>query len=238
MWTLLFLAALAEDFDGDGLDVDEEAALGTSDLLVDTDGDALTDLEEFLLGSNPLLRDTDGDGLFDGADRDFRGDPTLVDGDADGVGDLLDAALACAFRADCDEDCVPDRYEIHYGLWPFRADGDGDFLPDGVELSVASDPFAPDTDSDGVPDGLEWLVARDPLVADPSLPLDAMSPWVWIYAGHWATSSTLDGACLPLGAPSFSCVAAVGAQVPYSFVTGYSAGTTSRSVRTDGMNLP
>ncbi len=41
------------DLDGDGLDADQEAQLGTSDLLADSDGDGFSDLEEVQAGTNP-----------------------------------------------------------------------------------------------------------------------------------------------------------------------------------------
>ncbi len=63
-----------EDYDGDGLSLDEENAAGTSPLLGDTDRDGLTDADELSVTglpggpTNPLLADSDGDAIPDAID--------------------------------------------------------------------------------------------------------------------------------------------------------------------------
>ena len=55
------------DSDGDGLDDEEEASLGTNSMLSDTDGDGLFDREEVkVYNTDPLDTDTDKDGFTDG----------------------------------------------------------------------------------------------------------------------------------------------------------------------------
>jgi hypothetical protein len=63
------------DSDGDGQNLREESALGTSDNMNDSDGDALPDNEEKRLGTNPLNKDTDGDGYQDGVEIKSGHDP-------------------------------------------------------------------------------------------------------------------------------------------------------------------
>ena len=55
------------DTDGDGLDDDEEAGLGTNPQAMDTDSDGLSDFDEVrIYKTNPIMPDTDGDGFLDG----------------------------------------------------------------------------------------------------------------------------------------------------------------------------
>lgn len=63
------------DQDKDGLNLQEETKLGTSDNLKDTDNDGLDDRREFQLGTNPLKPDTDGDGYLDGVEVNTGHDP-------------------------------------------------------------------------------------------------------------------------------------------------------------------
>lgn len=71
------------------------------------------------------LPDSDGDGLNEGAE-DLNGNGQIEFGETD------------ARRADPDNDCATDTYEVF----------------------VQTDPFSPDTDEDGLPDGLETLRLR------------------------------------------------------------------------------
>lgn len=57
------------DQDGDGLDEDQEAQVGSSDFDADSDEDGLADYAEvFAHGTAPAAADTDGDGVSDGAE--------------------------------------------------------------------------------------------------------------------------------------------------------------------------
>ncbi len=79
-----------DDADCDGLDDDQEAALGTDPLDPDSDDDGLSDWDEIALyDTDPTLADTDGDGLEDGqeADPTLATDPLLEDTDGDGFSD-------------------------------------------------------------------------------------------------------------------------------------------------------
>ncbi|HMV67701.1 MAG TPA: hypothetical protein PKA64_12705 [Myxococcota bacterium] len=134
------------DTDGDGLDDDTEATLGTHPGLVDTDGDGLGDGAEVLVhGTDPLDADTDGDTLSDGAEVATHGtDPLLSDTD----GDLL----------------RDDAEVLTHGTDPVAPDTDGDGLTDGDEvIARGTDPLEADTDGGGVDDGVEANAGTDPL---------------------------------------------------------------------------
>ena len=61
------LAQFADDMDRDGLSVEREKELGTSDNDSDTDWDSVSDYDEVeKWGTDPLKADTDGDGFTDG----------------------------------------------------------------------------------------------------------------------------------------------------------------------------
>ncbi|MCC6808884.1 MAG: hypothetical protein IT381_15765 [Deltaproteobacteria bacterium] len=156
----------------------------------DTDADGLRD----------AIEDQNGDGLCQrnvprdpprasdetcGYDNDSD-DDTLRDGVEDGNGDgLLDPGETDPRRADPDNDCLSDNFEVFVGTDPFRPDSDGDGLADGLEASespgirfrydavakdcvqvmcaqsyfkaACPDPNNVDTDGDGVADGFEFL---------------------------------------------------------------------------------
>ena len=94
--------ALIPDRDGDGLNDEEEAALGTDPNWPDTDDDGAWDGDEVTGGANPLVPDEDGNGVPDGyedPDGDevvnaaewYNGlDPTNPDSDGDGTGDAFE----------------------------------------------------------------------------------------------------------------------------------------------------
>jgi len=67
------------DTDGDGIDDETEAMLGTDPMDPDSDDDGLTDGEEVELGTDPLDPDTDGDGVPDGEEVFLGTDPTVPD---------------------------------------------------------------------------------------------------------------------------------------------------------------
>jgi hypothetical protein len=138
------------DRDGDGLDDDVEAALGTLPDNPDSDGDGLLDGAEVPDPQNP--RDSDGDGLIDALDDDDDDDgvPTaregVADHDGDGIPNYLDpdddgdGVPTAEEIGDTDGDGVPDRLD---------PDDDGDGLPTAIELPRG------DSDGDGVPDYLD-----------------------------------------------------------------------------------
>jgi uncharacterized protein YegL len=130
------------DSDGDGLDDDTEALIGTSPLLADTDGDGFSDGLEYRLrnsGFNPLYpddadcsqvtdrEDKDGDGLLNCEERYIGTSLQLMDTDADGYSDDL---------------------EYRNGTNPVIADGLGDLdfdgVPNGFELANHTDPLRDD----------------------------------------------------------------------------------------------
>jgi len=167
------------DTDGDGIDDDEEARIGTDPTDADTDDDGLRDDEELSLKLDPTNPDTDRDMLPDGLevgknrgvangnsgafepDRDpsTTTDAAHPDSDGDGVEDGVE---------DADRDGVRDPREMD----PLDSDSDSDGLLDGEEDldgdgkvgAEETDPMRPDTDGDGVNDGDERHVHRtDPL---------------------------------------------------------------------------
>ena len=81
-----------DDTDGDGLNDDEEADLGTDPEAVDSDGDTISDGAEVDAGLNPLSVDTDGDSYQDNWEQ-FEGTDPL---DANSV--------------------------IYQGMWPYNMD--------------------------------------------------------------------------------------------------------------------
>lgn len=87
--TRVYESLIYIDEDGDGLDREMEAQLGTSDHNADSDGDGLSDYDEvFIYGTNPMNADTDGDGMKDGWEVLHGLNPKVNDagGDADGDG--------------------------------------------------------------------------------------------------------------------------------------------------------
>lgn len=163
--------------------------------------------------TDPRVPDSDGDGLFDGAE-DNNGDGVcqlplpqdlprasdetcgyLSDSDGDSLVDgledknqngLIDVVLGetDARRADPDNDCLNDAYEVFSGTNPFVADSDGDGLADGLETDqrlkfdpvtrtckpiecpeggeryqsiTCPNPLVKDTDGDGFSDGYDLI---------------------------------------------------------------------------------
>ncbi|MDF1562466.1 MAG: thrombospondin type 3 repeat-containing protein [Deltaproteobacteria bacterium] len=147
-----------DDPDGDGLNNDREAALGTDPRHADTDLDGLEDGVE-IAGGNPNLydvgtdtdpvdADTDDDGLSDGEELvvgndGFVTDPLSADTDGDGIRDGVEVGRTVS---------VPAGLSAASAI-PYR----GTALPFAGDLDPASttDPTVTDTDAGGVDDGLE-----------------------------------------------------------------------------------
>lgn len=130
------------DSDGDGLDDEEEYAVGTDILSQDTDNDGFHDFLEVLLGASgfdPLdpsdadctlgldRIDTDGDGLLDCEERFVGSNRNFVDSDADGL---------------------PDTVELRFGTNPVsddtKSDLDFDSARNADEIRGHSDPVVND----------------------------------------------------------------------------------------------
>lgn len=160
------------DTDGDGLNDQQEALLGTNPLNPDTDADGLTDGAEVLTElTNPLNPDTDGDGLTDGYEVNTSGtNPRVADTDGDGLtdGHEVNISLTNPLNADTDGDGINDGPEINtFGTNPNNADSDADGLDDLQEIVIGTNPNDPDTDDDTLPDGQEVLtLLTSPLLQD------------------------------------------------------------------------
>lgn len=135
------------DSDGDGLNDEDEAALGTDPNDPDSDDDGLLDGQEVALGTDPLDEDSDDDGLLDGEEA--------------GQGSLGTDPI----DADTDDDGLTDGAEVDtHGTDPLDADSDDDGLMDGEEVDThGTDPLDEDTDNGGVLDGDEIDLGTDPL---------------------------------------------------------------------------
>jgi hypothetical protein len=79
------------DPDKDGLDGDQELALGTDPNNWDTNGDGLADGPEYFAGYDPTNLDIDADGLSNAQELISGTNPFLADTDRDGVPDGQDA---------------------------------------------------------------------------------------------------------------------------------------------------
>lgn len=88
----VFESVVFVDKDGDGLDKEQEAQLGTSDNDADSDDDGLNDYAEvFAHNTDPAVSDSDGDGLSDGDEVNTYGtDPNDTDSDNDGMSDGME----------------------------------------------------------------------------------------------------------------------------------------------------
>lgn len=127
----------SEDRDGDGLNDNVEAGLGSNLDNIDTDGDGVDDKTE--VGSDPLNpRDSDDDGIPDILDTDDDGDEILTADENPNGGTPKDD--------DTDLDGVPNYLD---------KDDDGDGLPTDAENYNSGTPKDDDTDKDGTPDYLD-----------------------------------------------------------------------------------
>lgn len=131
------------DPDGDDLDDEEEALLGTDPARGDTDRDGLEDGAEYLMvHTDPRDEDSDDDGVRDGVEPEPTGD---VDGDG----------LANALDPDADGDGLWDGTEIGLISAPMGTDPAANtFTPDADRAST-TDPRRADTDGDQLADGAE-----------------------------------------------------------------------------------
>jgi large repetitive protein len=79
------------DPDNDGLEGDEELAIGTDPNNGDSNDNGLADGPEYFAGYDPTNQDTDGDGVSNSEELTLGTDPFLADTDHDGVPDGDDA---------------------------------------------------------------------------------------------------------------------------------------------------
>ncbi|MBO0591034.1 Ig-like domain-containing protein, partial [Cellulophaga sp. E16_2] len=121
----------------------------------DLDNDGLNDNEEIALGTDPNNPDTDGDGINDG--QEVNVDTTDPLDDCSSVGGSPLGA------SDCDDDELTTDQEISVGTDPINPDTDNDGLLDGEEIALGTDPLNPDSDGDGIIDGQEVIDNTDPL---------------------------------------------------------------------------
>ena len=79
---------LSDDYDLDGLTLEQEYEFDTNPFCTDTDEDGLSDYDElFVYGTDPIHRDTDRDGMSDGTEIECGLNPNIVDTDEDGIWD-------------------------------------------------------------------------------------------------------------------------------------------------------
>ncbi len=96
------------DSDNDGLNNDEESALGTDLLKFDTDGDKIGDKEDAFPLDKTEWQDNDRDGLGDNID---------TDDDNDSLTDEQELVLGTnIFKTDTDGDLIPDKTEVKLGF--------------------------------------------------------------------------------------------------------------------------
>jgi MYXO-CTERM domain-containing protein len=171
------------DADLDGLCVEEEDDLGTSDNDRDSDDDGITDPDEVNnTNTNPADPDTDGDGIQDGtetgvrtsdvtsdtdlsvfvpdADVNTTTNPNVPDTDIGGTRDGVEDVNRNG-RIDPGE-CNPNNPLDDATC----TDADNDGLSDDAEDELGTDPFDDDTDDDGLLDGWEVVNGTDPLDSD------------------------------------------------------------------------
>lgn len=98
---------------------------------VDTDGDGLDDDQEAELGTDPALADTDGDGLDDGAEVNTHNtSPTAADSDSDGYGD--------GDEVDAGTDPNDAESVIYAGGWPYSRDKESFGEPTSTQATAGA----------------------------------------------------------------------------------------------------
>ncbi|WP_405245992.1 VCBS domain-containing protein [Cellulophaga sp. Asnod2-G02] len=131
------------------------AGIGTVTVSVDTDGDGINDNQEVALGTDPNNPDTDGDGISDGQEVNTDATNPLDDCSSVNGSPLGDS--------DCDNDGLTTDQEVAAGTDPNNPDSDNDGVSDGEEIALGTDPNNPDSDGDGILDGQEVLDGTNPL---------------------------------------------------------------------------
>ncbi len=140
------------DTDSDGLIDADEIKAGTSPFMLDTDGDGFSDAIEVYYGKRGAnftpnqIALPDGGGLDRGCSPELRG----IDGDCDGLTDCDEQIVGTsAFRADSDDDGVPDFTEWKLGTQPaskdLEQDPDNDRLLNFDELQLHTNPVEADS---------------------------------------------------------------------------------------------
>ncbi|MEZ5324864.1 MAG: LamG-like jellyroll fold domain-containing protein [Verrucomicrobiales bacterium] len=163
-----------DDFDGDGMSDDFEAASGldprdASDAALDKDGDGLTNLQEYTKRTDVNKVDTDGDGLSDGVETDT------------GVWVSATDTGTSPLKADSDRDKLSDGVETNTkvfasatdtGTDPNKKDTDGDGAGDGIEVAGGTNPLDPTSVASAIRGGGVFTVTHvwtegDPQINDP-----------------------------------------------------------------------
>jgi len=164
---------------------EKDATAPEDDNFTDADGDGLNDEDEPALGADPTLRDTDDDGLDDGAEVLKGTDPGDADSDDDGASDLREEEAGTdPLDPDSDDDGLLDGAELDAGTDPLDRDSDDDCVFDGDEPMWDSDSdedgdinaLDPDSDGDGVLDGTELGRTLRDLEPDTDLSRGAFTP--------------------------------------------------------------
>ncbi|MDF4204971.1 Ig-like domain-containing protein [Maribacter sp. SA7] len=128
---------------------------GAVTVSVDTDNDGINDNEEVALGTDPNNPDTDGDGINDGQEVNVDNTDPLDDCSSVNGYPLADS--------DCDEDGLTTEEEVALGTDIDNPDSDNDGLLDGEEVMLNTNPNDSDSDDDGILDGQEVLDGTNPL---------------------------------------------------------------------------
>ncbi|MHA1907529.1 MAG: hypothetical protein ACW98Y_09570 [Candidatus Thorarchaeota archaeon] len=138
------------DYDGDGINDDDEATYGTSPYDYDSDGDGLNDNYEITQGLDPLLTDSDSDTLSDWYEHVYETNATDVDTDQDGLTDFQEISGWIIGFNYLDNSSLP--FQIPVTSDPADNDTDHDGTNDYDEYLFNTNPRSNDTNGDGAPD--------------------------------------------------------------------------------------